>query len=157
MRPTADQTFLLIAQALAMRATCPRRQVGCVLVDKNGEIDGTGYNGTASKMEHCIDVPCAGADMLSGIGHESCEAIHAELNALRQCKSQHNLKTAYITTAPCKHCIKLLASTSIERIVFLEDYVHSDAMEYWSRSGDQRGIDRQWQRVRLWYDIVALD
>lgn len=156
MRPDTDQTWLLVAKALSMKGTCPRRQVGCVLIDKNGRVAATGWNGAPSKMDHCIDVPCPGVNFRSGTGHSQCEAIHAEMNALFECADKHNLATCYTTTAPCRDCIKLLIPTSIERIVYLEDYHHSDAMEMWYRSGEKRGIKRLWQKVALWYNIEQL-
>lgn len=53
MRPKKDKTFLDIAQTLAKRGTCIRKQVGCVLVDELGQILSTGYNGVARGLPHC--------------------------------------------------------------------------------------------------------
>lgn len=53
MRPSKDKTFLEIAQTLAKRGTCIRKQVGCVLVDELGQILSTGYNGVARGLPHC--------------------------------------------------------------------------------------------------------
>lgn len=134
-----------IAHKLAQQGTCIRRSVGCVLVDIHGEMSGTGWNGAPPKMEHCIDTPCAGANYKSGEGLDKCEALHAEVNALRQCKNQHELKTVYITCSPCVPCTKQLASTSLERIVFSEYYPNwEQSRDYWIKSGIARNIDRQW-------------
>ena len=56
MRPSRDSVYLKIAELIATRGTCARRQVGCVLVDKRGRILATGYNGVASGRPHCSDV-----------------------------------------------------------------------------------------------------
>lgn len=42
-----------IASVTAKRATCLRRSVGCVLLDKDGFILATGYNGVAAGQPHC--------------------------------------------------------------------------------------------------------
>ena len=43
-RLETDAYFLEIAKTVAQRATCPRRQVGCVLVNSRNHIVATGYN-----------------------------------------------------------------------------------------------------------------
>ncbi len=51
-RPSWDEYFLDIAQLVAKRSTCLRRQVGAVVV-KGKRILTTGYNGAPSGLEHC--------------------------------------------------------------------------------------------------------
>jgi len=135
-RPSISKTFMDVAFTLARRATCGRRQVGCVLVNKRNHILATGYNGVAKGRDHCIDSPCAGANLPSGEGHDICEAIHAEQNALLQCSDVYNIADCYTTTAPCMACVKLLLNTSCHRIFFNEGYeVHGDARKLWERAG----------------------
>ena len=70
--------FLDIATLVSERATCPRRQVGAVLV-RDRQILATGYNGSVQGQPHCIDVGC----LIDETG--SCRrTIHAEKNALLQ-------------------------------------------------------------------------
>jgi len=121
-RPSEDLYFIAIASVVAVRATCARREVGCVIVDELGHISATGYNGVASGLPHCIDKPCSGAKCKSGTGLDKCEAIHAEANALLQCRDVYAIKTIYCTAKPCTHCIKLIMGTSCKRVVYLEDY-----------------------------------
>lgn len=52
-RPDWDSYFMLIARAVASRATCSRGQVGCVIVDEKHRIVATGYNGAPSGEPHC--------------------------------------------------------------------------------------------------------
>lgn len=142
MRPTTDEYFISMAQLVSTRGTCKRRKVGCVLVNHRNHVIATGYNGVASGLPHCTDVPCPGGDCMSGQGLDLCEAIHAEQNALLQCREVYEIKTVYCTAAPCIMCTKLLMNTSAEKIVFLEDYPHSAASkELWERKG------------RLWLQI----
>lgn len=133
-RPAKHTTFIRMAKVLSEQATCARRQVGCILVDKNNYIIGSGYNGPAHGLIHCIDYPCAGACFDSGQALDRCEAIHAEQNALMQCTDIHKIVTAYITTSPCMHCIKMLLNTSCELIVFEKPY-NDGALKLWLDSG----------------------
>lgn len=137
-RLSADFYFHAMANLVATRGTCARRKVGCVLVDKRNHVLATGYNGPPSGFPHCIDTPCTGAHQKSGEGLELCQAVHAEQNALLQCHDVYAIQTAYCTTAPCIHCIKLLLNTSCERVVFANDYPHSEASKaLWEQAGRQ--------------------
>lgn len=134
-RMSKDEYFTKMGQLVSRRATCARRSVGCVLVSSRGHVLATGYNGTPSGSNHCIDSPCPGASYPSGSGLERCEAIHAEQNALLQCRDVFEIETAYVTTMPCMTCIKLLLNTSCLRIVYVEDYPHSEAKDLWIKNG----------------------
>ena len=134
-RPTKHDYFLRMATLVATRGTCARRAVGCVLVDNHGYVAATGYNGNGRGQTHCIDKPCAGAHYKSGDGLDKCEAIHAEQNALLQCKNTQELKECYITLSPCVMCVKMLLNTSVSHIIFIEEYVNTDAERIWKNAG----------------------
>ena len=134
-RPTRDEYFTAMARLVSTRGACVRRQTGCVLVDKNYFVLATGYNGRPAGMENCLSRPCAGATASSGTALHACEAIHAEANALLQCKDTQTIEVAYCTTSPCIHCIKLLANTSVKRIVFLDEYPHPEAKDFAEKLG----------------------
>jgi dCMP deaminase len=53
MRPTKDEMWLNICKELATQTTCVRKGVGCVLLDANGHVLSTGYNGVAAGLPHC--------------------------------------------------------------------------------------------------------
>ncbi len=129
-----DKYFLEIAQMVASRATCPRRKVGCVLVDSKQHIVATGYNGVPSGFTHCTELPCEGAQLPSGTGLDLCEAIHSEVNAFLQLRSDDEL-TAYMTVTPCYTCSKMFANSSVTRIVALEDYVHERGRKLLKEAG----------------------
>lgn len=134
-RPCVDEYFLAMARLVSSRGTCIRRQTGCVLVNRYRHVIGTGYNGRPMGAHHCIDKPCRGAYNKSGQGLDQCEAIHAEQNALLQCRNTMEITTAYCTHSPCIHCVKLLQNTSCQTIIFLEPYAHDDiSRELWERS-----------------------
>lgn len=78
---------------------------------------------------------CEGAFAAPGDKLESCEATHAEANALLQCHNAYEIDTAYCTASPCIHCIKLLLNTSCKKIVYAEVYPHPEALARWERAG----------------------
>ena len=133
-RDEPDTYFLKMATLVAERGTCVRRRVGCVLVNHRRHVLATGYNGVAAGLPHCIDAPCAGATCPSGSGLDKCEAIHAEQNALLQCRDVYSIDTCYTTLSPCMHCLKLLLNTSCKRIVFAEEYVDDNPKRLWTSS-----------------------
>jgi dCMP deaminase len=125
VRLSKDDYFMQIAYAAALRSTCPRRQVGCVVVDAEAKILSTGYNGVPKGFPHCIDTPCGGEKFASGQGLSSCMATHAEANALIQCSNIAAIHTIYVTTTPCIECAKLIANTGCKRVVSGERYCNS--------------------------------
>lgn len=126
-RLSRDEYFIQMASLVAQRGTCARRAVGCVLINAQGHVIATGYNGVCKGADHCIDHPCAGAEQPSGQGLHLCEAIHAEQNALLQCRNINEIHTAYVTASPCIHCVRLLANTGVKRIMFKEEYPHVES------------------------------
>lgn len=127
-----------MALLAATRATCPRRRVGCVLINERGHILSTGYNGVAAGSPHCTEHNCPGACYPSGQGLDKCEALHAEQNALLQCRDVYTIDTAYVTASPCVTCVKLLMNTSCKKIVFYDEYPQPDAKKLWE------GMGREW-------------
>ena len=126
-RIDTDKYFLEIARTVAKRSTCMRRSVGCVLVDSQNHIVATGHNGVPTKFTHCLDSPCEGAFSLSGTDLDLCNALHAEVNAFLQLRSDDVL-TAYLTVSPCFSCAKMLANSNVKRLVAAELYVHEQAI-----------------------------
>lgn len=119
-RPSLDDVMLGIACLLSMRGTCAKRQVGCVLVDSRGRILSTGYNGVAAGLPHCTDTPCGGEGQPTG--SDTCQAIHAEINALIACHDARQIDTCYTSVMPCNNCMKSLLNTGCQKIVYLEDH-----------------------------------
>jgi len=124
--------FLTMAKLVSLRGTCARRQVGCILVDKDRHILATGYNGVPKGVRHCIDVPCPG---LKHAGDptklDECEAIHAEQNAILQCKDVREIFYCFVTVSPCTSCVKLLQNTNCKSIIFSEEYKDTNARRLW--------------------------
>lgn len=132
-RPARDEWFAAMATLVSRRSTCHRLAVGCVLVNSRGHVLSTGYNGTASGMPNCVETleaRCPGSDAPSGQPN-GCQSIHAEQNALLQCRDVFTISTCYVTHSPCEACVKLLMNTSCQRIVFINEYPHPRSRELW--------------------------
>lgn len=120
MRASKYEYFMGIAKQVAMRSPCLSRQVGCILIDEHDHILSTGYNGPAAKTPHCTK--CFRFE--SGRDLYKCPAVHAEMNALLQCKDPMSIKTAFVTITPCEICLRLLANTSTK--VLIADQIYTE-------------------------------
>ncbi|MBE0430018.1 MAG: cytidine/deoxycytidylate deaminase family protein [Thermoleophilia bacterium] len=138
-RPSWDEYFFQIAQQVATRSTCMRRQVGAVLV-KDKRILSTGYNGAPRGIVHCIDAGCLREQMRvpSGERHELCRALHAEQNAIVQA-ALHGVKiegsTLYCTHQPCSLCAKMIINAGIVEVYFNEGYPDELAAGFFAEAG----------------------
>jgi dCMP deaminase len=128
-RPTWDEYFLSIAKAVSTRSTCPRAQVGAVIV-KNHRILSTGYNGSPSGQLHCTEAGCTiemRGIMVKGklTGEPHCmRAIHAETNAVAQA-ARYGIavegSTVYFydslgRTNTCSKCEQVMTSAGIKEV-----------------------------------------
>lgn len=121
-RPSWHQYFQEMAYHAASRGTCPRRKVGCVLVRDRHAI-ATGYNGSLSGTIHCDPHGCQMED-----GH-CVRTVHAEANAVAQAAKRGastNGATAYVTTFPCRTCLKLLIQAGVHAVFYGEEYPHPE-------------------------------
>lgn len=138
-RPSWDEYFFQIAQQVATRSTCLRRQVGAVLV-KDKRILSTGYNGAPRGISHCIEVGCLREQMQvpSGERHELCRALHAEQNAIVQA-ALHGVKiegsTLYSTHQPCSLCAKMVINAGIVEVYFDQGYPDDLAAAFFAEAG----------------------
>lgn len=125
-RPTWDEYFMQMAQVVAGRSTCLRRQVGAVIV-KDRQILSTGYNGSPSGLTHCVETGCLRQKLgiPSGERTEICRAVHAEQNALVQA-AKHGVAISgadiYTTVQPCVLCTKLIINAGIKRVFYAYPY-----------------------------------
>ena len=132
--PSWDQYFLTITKVVADRSSCIRRQVGALAV-KDKRILCTGYNGISTGLESCVERNECLRDKLnipSGKQHEICRAIHAEENLLIHAALHGiNLKgcTIYCTHQPCNMCLRKIISLKPERLLYIDSYPDSDAIE----------------------------
>lgn len=128
MRPDWDEWGILLAQAVALRADCTRRQVGAVLMTADHSIVATGYNGAPSGQPGCLTAGACPRGRLSpedvapgssyDTGAGACIALHAEQNALlRASWADMEGSTLYVTDEPCGGCSRTISGTPIARVV----------------------------------------
>lgn len=133
-RPSWDEYFLDIAQLVAKRSTCLRRNYGAVIV-KDNIIVSTGYNGAARGEPNCIDTGSCVREQYNvpkGERYELCVAVHAEMNAIiagDPVKMQGS--TIYISGytsegsqasgEPCLLCRRIIKNAMIKRVVYLDE------------------------------------
>ena len=114
MRISRREMMLGIARMIGQRGTCLRAKVGCV-IEKDGRILSTGYNGSSPGESHCEDVGCQMED-----GH-CVRTVHAEANAI--CfAAKHGISlngaVLYVTgKAICHRCEKLAKAAGIALMV----------------------------------------
>ncbi len=139
MRPSWDEYFLELADLVASRSTCLRRQVGAVLVRKE-RIIATGYNGAPRALNHCLDIGCLRAEMgiPSGQRYELCRGVHAEQNAIINA-AYYGVPTQdtvlYCTNQPCIICARILINAGIIRVVHRGDFDDNLALQFMQEAG----------------------
>jgi dCMP deaminase len=135
-RPAFDDIYMELAVNLASRSHCIKRHVGAVLT-KDTRIISIGYNGPPSGTHNCDEEwPEIGCPRDS---KGSCSlAIHAEQNAiLYAVKNMSSVEgtTLYVTLSPCLSCSRIIYSTGIKRVIYLNSYA-----EYKGLATDE-GVD----------------
>ena len=127
-RPSWDTYFMRIAEMAATRTNCMKRGVGAVVVHNNRLIS-AGYNGTPAGTLNCIDGGCPRCNLQAEQGTmlEDCMCMHGELNAIlfagyENCEGT----TLYTTLFPCLLCSKSLIQAGVVRVVYEEEYNHSE-------------------------------
>lgn len=76
--------YLDLAETVAQRGTCLRRNYGAVIV-KNDEVVSTGYVGAPRGRQNCSDIGKCIRNELNiprGERYELCRSVHAEANAI---------------------------------------------------------------------------
>ena len=128
-----------IAKLAATRSTCTRRSVGAVIV-RNNNILFTGYNGAPTGIKHCEEETCIRnvRSIPSGTQLDICIGLHAEQNAIAFAAKEGiklNGTILYTTTSPCAVCAKLIASSGISRVVYLETYRDTSGIDFLNKCG----------------------
>ena len=118
-----------LAESLAQRSHCVRAQVGAVLT-KDTRIVSLGYNGPPAGTHNCDEVwPQDGCPKDS---KGSCSlALHAEQNAiLYAAKNNVTIEgsTLYVTLSPCISCARVIYTTGIKKVFYLNSYAEFKKM-----------------------------
>jgi dCMP deaminase len=126
-RPTWDEYFMQVTNAISMRATCDRGRSGCVIV-KDRQILASGYVGAAPGLPHCDEVGHLYNTVVhsDGVEKQHCvRTVHAEQNAICQAAKRGvalDGATLYCRMTPCRTCAMLIISCGIARVVCERKY-----------------------------------
>jgi len=124
-RPSWDEYFMNIAQAIKMRCNCMSSKKGSVII-RDKIILSTGYNGTPKGITHCNEGGCPRCTsrhlgkIKSGQYTEPCTCAHSEENAIVQAAyNGASTKDAvlYTTFTPCTSCAKMIINAGIKEVV----------------------------------------
>lgn len=127
-----------IAHLVKTRATCPRRQVGAVIV-RDRRILCTGYNGAPRGLAHCPEGGPENDWPLGCMRAGHCiRSLHAEQNALLQAAMLGipcDKATMYVTCQPCNMCAKMIINAGLSRVIYEGDYPDEFSLELFRDSG----------------------
>jgi dCMP deaminase len=112
-----------LAQNLAKKSHCVRAKVGAVLT-KDTRIVSLGYNGPPAGTHNC-DQEWPGVGCARDSKGSCSLALHAEQNAILYA-SKNNVSiegsTLYVTLSPCISCARVIFTTGIKTVYFLNSY-----------------------------------
>lgn len=135
-RRTKDNYYLDIAQAVATRGTCLRRNFGAIIVNKD-QILSTGYTGAPRGRKNCCDIGNCRREELNiprGERYELCRSVHAEMNAVISASRDQMIgATLYLVgldaktgelveqSGPCQLCKRVIINAGISRIIIRQN------------------------------------
>lgn len=144
--------YLDIAETVAERGTCLRRNYGAIIV-KNDEIISTGYVGAPRGRQNCSDLGVCIRRKLQiprGERYEMCRSVHAEANAIISAPRHEMINsTLYLVgremdtgelvpnSSCCSMCKRMVINAGIKlvvirdtkrdfRIIDVEDWIKDD-------------------------------
>lgn len=141
VRPTWDEYFIEVMEAIAKRATCDRGRSGCVIA-KDNRLLVSGYVGSPIGLPHCDEVGHLMKKVIHDDGHisEHCmRTVHAEQNAICQAAKlgvSIDGATLYCRMTPCRTCAMLIINSGIKRVVAQRHYHAGDeSIEMFKQAG----------------------
>lgn len=124
--------YLDIAETVAKRGTCLRRNYGAIIV-QNDEIISTGYVGSPRGASNCIDLGYCHREQLNverGTRYELCKSVHAEMNCIISASRKDMIgSTLYLcgkeakdgsyvkNSEPCVLCKRMIINAGIETVI----------------------------------------
>lgn len=117
-RPSWDNYFLNIAEAVSLRSHDAQTRVGVVVVDENKRILTTGYNGFPPGCED-EKLPNLRPDKYPFM-------VHAEINAIAASRQDLRNSSLYCTHSPCRECAKAIITAGIKRVAYRHSYQNDD-------------------------------
>jgi len=126
-RPSWDEYFMEVCDAISKRATCDRGRSGAVIARDN-QLLVTGYVGSPRGLPHCDEA----GHQLKQLVHEDgsvtthcTRTVHAEQNAICQAARRGvsiEGGTLYCRMTPCRTCAMLIINAGLVRVVCQRRY-----------------------------------
>lgn len=136
-RRDKENYYLDIAQTVAERGTCLRRNYGAIIV-KNDEIISTGYVGAPRGRKNCNDLGYCIRQQMNiprGERYEMCRSVHAEANAIISASRNELLDaTLYLVgleaatgelvtnSCCCSMCKRMVINAGIKKVVIRDTH-----------------------------------
>lgn len=126
-RPTIDEYYLKIAEAVALRSTCLKKHYGAIIVN-NSEVISTGYNNPPRGEPHCI-VCTKTCTTTCEVAYLDCKSVHAEQNTIISASRNEMIgatlylagfdleSQTWIAAEPCEICLRLIKNAGIDKVV----------------------------------------
>jgi len=140
-RPSWDEYFMEVCEAISKRATCERGRSGCVIA-RDKQLLVTGYVGAPAGLPHCDEAGHLFKKMLHEDGSVTTHCVrtvHAEQNAICQAAKMGipiNGATLYCRMTPCRTCAMLIINCGIKRVVCQRRYHDSeDSLAMFEKAG----------------------
>jgi dCMP deaminase len=105
-----------IAKQCAKRSEDLHKKVGCCIMNKEGRVLSTGYNGLLPKVT-MDDNFWLDRDLRRKY------VIHAEINALSRVKREEEPYILATTLLPCSACASNIVSYGIKKVIYNEEYL----------------------------------
>ncbi len=128
--------YLDIAETVAERGTCMRRNYGCIIV-KNDEIVSTGYTGSPRGRKNCLDLGVCTRMKMNiprGERYEMCRSVHSEQNAIISASRKDMIGSVlylvgkeYETgelvpnATSCALCKRMIINAGIDKVIVRND------------------------------------
>lgn len=109
-----DRRFMRVAEEVATWSKDPNTQVGAVIINLDGKILATGYNGFPRGVD---DNPARYDDREAKYAF----VVHAELNAILNSTQSLRDTILYVTMSPCRECAKAIIQAGIKMVIY-RDY-----------------------------------
>jgi len=127
-----DRRYLDIAKTVSTWSKDPSTKVGAVLVDTEGRVVGTGYNGFPKGVH---DDPSRYANR--ELKYEL--VVHAEINAILTAGHQARGSTLYVypgfgSPCMCTGCAKAAIQAGVKRVVGLVEEIDAERLARWKAS-----------------------
>lgn len=131
--------YLDLAEVVAQRGTCLRRNYGAVIV-KDDEVVSTGYVGAPRGRKNCSDLGICIRQKMKiprGERYELCRSVHAEANAIISAPRERMIGSSMYLTGKeaetgeyiresnsCSMCKRLMINAGIETVYIRDDKDH---------------------------------